>query len=371
MNDRAFTPAVTEYFYQKAAASGIPLSGTFELTPLCNMNCKMCYVRLSAEEQQERGALATPEQWLSVAKQAKSAGMLYLLITGGEPFLYPGFPELMEQLHKMGLVITVNTNGTLIREDTVQWLKKCPPVRINISLYGASDETYGRLCGDRLGFTKVKEAICLLKEAGLRVKLNCSLTPENAADLPAMVDFAKEQDLYLQLATYMFPPVRRKPGSVEKNFRFTPEQAAYYKAYGDYLTFTKERFYALRQSLEELSENTECIRYNDGAVHCRAGSCSFWVTWQGQLLPCGMFPDKTAFNVFRRPLPICWEATKEMVAKIRMPEKCNNCPGKNTCRTCAAMVLAENGSFDEPPRYRCEMYWSLNEQYRKLEEEMK
>ena len=36
--------------WEKAFAEGIPISGTFELTPRCNFNCKMCYVHLQPEE---------------------------------------------------------------------------------------------------------------------------------------------------------------------------------------------------------------------------------------------------------------------------------------------------------------------------------
>ena len=55
-------PVVTEFLYRKASRQGIPLSGTFELTPLCNMNCRMCYVRLSKEEQASSGRLKTAEE---------------------------------------------------------------------------------------------------------------------------------------------------------------------------------------------------------------------------------------------------------------------------------------------------------------------
>ena len=46
-------PPITEYLHAKAARQGIPLSGTFELAPLCNMNCRMCYVRMSREQQEQ------------------------------------------------------------------------------------------------------------------------------------------------------------------------------------------------------------------------------------------------------------------------------------------------------------------------------
>src|SRR5699024_6376908 len=116
----------------------IPLSGTFELTPVCNMNCRMCYVRMSREEQEAVHPLRTAKEWLELGKTARDRGMLYLLLTGGEPFLRPDFREILSGLHQMGLLITINSNGTLIDESVVEWLKESPPVRINITLYGAS-----------------------------------------------------------------------------------------------------------------------------------------------------------------------------------------------------------------------------------------
>ena len=45
-------PAITEYLHAKAARARIPLSGSFELTPVCNMSCRMCYVRMTKEQQE-------------------------------------------------------------------------------------------------------------------------------------------------------------------------------------------------------------------------------------------------------------------------------------------------------------------------------
>ena len=368
MNNPPVAPAVTEYLYRKATAAGIPFSGTFELTPVCNMDCKMCYIRLTRQEQEAMSPLADGQSWLKLARQARDAGMLYLLLTGGEPFLHPQIRQIQEGLHKMGLLISINSNGTLIDEGTVAWLKNCPPVRLNISLYGASDETYGALCGNPRGFTQVTGAIGLLKEAGIPVKLNCSLTPPNARDLPRMVAFAKENDLALQVATYMFPPVRRNGASVGKNARFSPEEAAYYMAYADYLTLGKERFLAQEGKLPQVLQTGE-ICEGDG-VRCRAGRCSFWVSWQGKLMPCGMFPEENAPNVFEMPFLKTWQAVKEAVSRIRLPAQCAVCNVKDSCRACAAMVATESGCFDQVPQYRCEMMHAYRDQWKRVKEEM-
>ena len=68
-----------------------PANGSIELLPLCNMKCDMCYVRLSREEMERQGRLRTADEWLKIGRQMKEAGVLFLLLTGGEPFLYPEF----------------------------------------------------------------------------------------------------------------------------------------------------------------------------------------------------------------------------------------------------------------------------------------
>ena len=64
------------------------------------------------------------DAWLDLARQAKEQGLLYLLLTGGEPLLHPDFREILTALHRMGLLVSVNTNGTLIDEEVVQWLRQ-------------------------------------------------------------------------------------------------------------------------------------------------------------------------------------------------------------------------------------------------------
>ena len=345
-------PVVTNYLYRKASRMGLPLSGTFELTPLCNMNCKMCYVRLDKQQQTAIRPIASAEQWLTLGKKAMDHGMLYLLLTGGEPFSHPQCREIITGLQEMGLLLNINTNGTLIGEDTVQWLKKSAPNRMNVTLYGASDATYARLCGTKNGFSKAKKAILMLKEAGVALKINCSITPDNVDDLPEIVAFCHEHDLVLQSTAYMFPPFRRDKNQIGNNFRFSPAEAAYYTAAAEWLTDGTETF--LNRQLPPVIDSEECAEIGDG-VRCRAGRCSFWVTWDGKLLPCGMFNLPDPPNVFEEDFDESWEKIKKQVEQIRLPAACATCGLKDSCRACAAMVYTESGCFDEIPQYRCEM----------------
>ena len=90
-------PRLSSYLHARACRSGTPLAGNFELTARCNFNCKMCYVHLTAEEQQRRGRELTADEWLAIAQEARSRGMLFLLLTGGEPLIRKDFRYLLTE----------------------------------------------------------------------------------------------------------------------------------------------------------------------------------------------------------------------------------------------------------------------------------
>ena len=328
--------ALTEYLYRKATQLKIPLNGTFELSPVCNFSCKMCYVRKTRKEVEESPRkILTLEDWLSIAKDAHAAGMLDLLLTGGEPLLWPDFWTLYETLVDMGLQISINTNGSLIDEEAIARFRQRPPRKISITLYGANDETYYRLCGARGVFTKVDQAIRGLKEAGIEVKLNCSMTPENAEDIDWIIDYAKAQNLVLALTTYMFPPVRRDPTQIGVNQRFTPEESSRYrlrylqKDRGEeqYQIFLKNLLagYAEPPGLEE-----DCIDLAEGKIRCRAGRAAFWVTWDGWMTPCGLM-NEPRMDLKKQAFPDAWNALTQATEQVRLSSLCESCANRNVC----------------------------------------
>ena len=357
--NNSMTP-LTDYLYNKASRKLIPLSGTFELSPVCNFACRMCYVRKTPQEvRQSPRRILTLDDWRRIAREARDEGMLYLLLTGGEPFLWPNFWTLYEELIRMGFLISINTNGSLIDDAAVERLKRLPPKRINITLYGASDETYAALCGVKGVFSKVDHAINALMEAGILVKLNCSLTPHNASDLEAMVAYAAERKLILDVATYMFPPIRRNAAMVGENEdRFTPVEAARHRIRVVELQNGPERF---RRYLEGIAAgcveppglDEGCVDPVDGRIRCRAGKASFWITWDGWLTPCGLMPEPKV-DLTGLPFGAAWTALAEASGALKLSGVCDKCPNVSVCHPCGAMAMAETGSAAGIPRYLCE-----------------
>ena len=371
MKQKLIEPRITEYLHRKASITKTPISGTFELLPLCNMDCKMCYIKMSKEKQESIARLRTKEEWIELAQKAKEKGMLFLLLTGGEPFLVKDFKELYIELHKMGFCISINSNGTMIDEDVIEWLKHYPPMRINMTLYGASNETYGRLCNNPKGFTQVTKAISLLKENNIQVKLNCSVTPYNKDDLKQMMDFAEEHDLVIQATSYMFPPLRKDKTKIGQNNRFNAEDAALYGAYISAYSNGFDRFkeYIESGQLALYDADDDCGVVEGDHMRCRAGITSFWMTWEGKMLPCGMIPEG-GLDPWEVGFDEAWENAKNIVSEIKLPVKCAGCGKKDECRACAAMVYTETGTYDKVPQYRCEMTKNYPEACKKVLKEL-
>ena len=356
--DSSPSRVLTDYLYTKATRLHLPLSGAFELSPVCNFSCRMCYVRKSRQEvQHSPRRILSLEDWRRIAREAREAGLLYLLLTGGEPLLWPDFWTLYDELTDMGFVLSVNTNGSLIDENAIAHFIQKPPQKISITLYGGSDATYRRLCGADGVFSKVDQAIRKLSEAGITVKLNCSLTPDNVQDLDFILQYAKERDLSLAATAYMFPPVRRDPSMVGKNARFTPEEAA--ACHLRYIKFDRSEETYLRY-LQRILEgyctppglDESCVDPTDGRIRCRAGSASFWITWDGWLTPCGMMPEPKV-DIHSKPFAHCWQALTELSAALRLSGLCETCPGRSICHPCAAIAMAETGTTEGIPRYKC------------------
>ena len=93
-----------DFLTYKAAQAGIPLSGTFELTARCNLDCKMCYIHKKANDSLVKKSEMSAAEWIDVAT-AQKAGMFLLLVTGGEPFLRPDFFEMYDEFKSLGLSV--------------------------------------------------------------------------------------------------------------------------------------------------------------------------------------------------------------------------------------------------------------------------
>lgn len=324
----------------------VPLTATFELTPFCNFSCVMCYVHLTKEKAEKQGRLLSADEWLQIARQAKEMGTLYVTLTGGEPFLHPEFWKIYGELNKMGFLITILSNGSMIDEAAMENFRDYGmPSTVKLTLYGASDETYKKVCKSPDGFTRISKAVDLLKEAGVPLKMTSTIVRENAHDLQKIYAFAREKQVPLQHTV-----------SVVKSSR------------GSENTTEKSRF-ALSDFSDELTlEELEKMKYpplKSPFAWCASYGTSLWMTWHGHVQMCSFMNIPEV--VYSGNLAADYLDLYNRLQKIKSPAECAECEWQEFCQRCPGILCAESGHPEKTDAGLCDMARRLHELYRKGE----
>ena len=144
---------------ERTREADIPYHGSFELTPLCNLDCKMCYVHL--QDPSVRHRMLSGEQWISLIQQAIDEGMMEAMLTGGEAMTHPAFWDIYMYLINHGIVTQVRQRvvcggdgrGCLRaggepypegRRGRLDCLSRGDPQQLYVAVDGAGDEV-GRI----------------------------------------------------------------------------------------------------------------------------------------------------------------------------------------------------------------------------------
>ncbi len=359
--------SIEKNLIQKAEMQRSPINGSIELLPLCNMNCNMCYVRLSPQEAEKQGRIRTLQEWMSIGEQMRDAGVLFLLLTGGEPLLYPDFKELYLGLRSMGMVLTINTNGTLINREWAEFFSKYKPRRINITLYGACNETYETLCHYPDGFERVIEGIHLLRDYEVPVKMGGSATIINQNEIRKIIEIGQELNVPVTIDTYMMPAIRERNKEYQFQSRLSPEEAGRLRIMSLKAEMGEQRFSEFRnQTLWEIDHILP--EPDQKQMNCHAGKSSFTINWQGEMRPC-VIMSEPAMSVFEHGFEKAWKYIVSETDKILLSSKCSSCNLRPICRNCAACALLEAGSYDAVPEYMCRYAQESEKQLRLCREQ--
>lgn len=360
-----------------------PLTANFELTPLCNQRCEMCFIRNTRSEVDAYGGLRPATSWLELARQLHQMGTLFILLTGGEPMLHPEFSTIYTSLRDMGFILTLNTNGTLITEKMCRETFRAKPRRVNVTLYGSNADTYEKLCHHSDGFEQTMRGLRLLREYDIDTKLNLSMVKANAEEYAELMSIADRLGIPVVSNSYMFPVSRghdgsRAVGCLES--RLSPEEAGRleslflrYKKGGEYEEFARQTVFQARKESEPSPEGT--------TLSCRAGRSSMWVSWHHHVSPCVMmetpcvnlatgathpfahdpstpFAEEAASHTTPslppNDLDAAWKWLTETCQHLPAFDDCSGCRLKHVCQVCYAAALHEKRQCGTL-RYLCDM----------------
>lgn len=186
--------------YLQALADDVPLGPKrtppgpvviWNLVRRCNLACKHCY-SISADHDFP-GELSTDEVY-AVMDDLKAFGVPVLILSGGEPLLRPDIYAISMRAKAMGFYVGLSTNGTLIDERNIGKIAAVGYDYVGISIDGLREthDKFRRLDG---AFDASMHGIHLCQAHGIKVGLRFTLTQDNAAELPAILDLIDEMDI--------------------------------------------------------------------------------------------------------------------------------------------------------------------------------
>ncbi|KGK91410.1 radical SAM protein [Desulfosporosinus sp. HMP52] len=336
------------------------LSASFELTTRCNLRCKMCYVCENVNDSNCKAKELTSEQWIGLAEEARDLGLLFLTLTGGEVFIRNDFKEIYEKLMRMGFILTIYTNGTLITPEIANWLASMPPFKVSITLYGASRKTYQEVTGSAEGYDKTVKAIDTLLEKNIPTEIKTTVVRGNKSEYDRLLEFAQQRKLELGIVNYVSP--RREGDNTNPiGNRLSPQELVEYEVHINErnielgLLMRKDNS-SMGSQLVSLERKDTIIQSSEpsDAFHCLAGKSAAWVTSDGRLLPCGLLDMVKAYPL-DQGFALAWEELKRGCELISPCKECQECLLQSFCEHCPARLLKETGQYDRKSPYLCEL----------------
>ena len=182
------------------SCKGTNLTAIIQLTDMCNLGCKYCYV---GEEGKSRMSIDTFKTALDKLIAAAGEGSVDIIYHGGEP-LARGFDfikattKIIEESHYRERVrADIQTNGTLLDDKVAKFLVE-HNISCGISLDGPKevhDANRVYKCGKKGSFDDVMAGIDNLREAGYAPGVLSVVTKKSLGKEKEIYDFFNSEGL--------------------------------------------------------------------------------------------------------------------------------------------------------------------------------
>jgi len=157
----------------------------------CNLTCKHCY-SISADHDFP-GELSTAEIH-RVMDDLRAFRVPVLILSGGEPLLHPDIFPISARAKALGFYVGLSSNGTLINDANIDRVAAQGYDYVGISIDGLRP-THDRFRRQVGAFDASLNALRLCRDHGLKAGMRFTLTTDNAADLPALLELMRAEGI--------------------------------------------------------------------------------------------------------------------------------------------------------------------------------
>jgi len=316
-----------------------------ELTYGCNLKCVHCY----NPTHEAKNELST-EQIYRILDGLAAQGCLWIGFTGGELFTRRDVFEIFRYAKSLGFVISILTNATLITPERADQIRALNPYWVDVSIYGATAETYEQVTQVPGSFAKFVKGVDLLQNRGIPMFLKLVLMTLNAHEFEAMREFAVSRRLRYQVGAEIHPKV---DGSKEPlAYRLSPEQQfeIWRKISGEQILENR------RPSPEDaLSQEEDRCGSAGQLFDCACGKSSAAITPHGKMNLC-LSTYTPQYDLTTGTVAEGWERLVSLVASLKPGQdyKCSGCELARHCTRGTGHGWMEQERFNGPciPHFR-------------------
>ncbi len=336
-----------------------PVIAEIALTYQCNLSCSFCYAgcnRTGLPEGWDESSTMTDAEVLRVLDIIRFQGRCpSVSFTGGEPTMRPALPEFVAHANTIGMKTNLITNGTALTPRLVARLADAGLHSAQISLEGPTAEIHDRIARRVGAFDALIAGIGRLRDAGIRVHTNTTVSQENLAHLEAIVDRIADTGLE-RLTMNLIIPCGSAAG--EGRDLHVP-----YSEIGPSILRVRARAEERGAEFIWYSPIPACmfntVAHGLGNQGCAAADGLLHVNPAGEVLPCSSFEhDESLGNLLEQPFEEVWRSgdASFLRNKEMMPDRCEGCPSSEFCQGACTLYWREIGlselggsDADRPP----------------------
>ncbi len=355
---RSYRPLAGLPLWERVHEARRPMSMELELTARCNFDCRHCYINLPAGDARAAAAELTADEIDRIAGEAVSMGVLWCLLTGGEPLLRPDFADIYTRLRKKGLLISIFTNAAAMTPGLADLFKTLPPRDVEVTVYGATEATYERVTRRQGSYAAFRRGLDLLLGSGVRVRLKAMALRSNVHEMDGIARFGRSLtvdfyrfDSYLHLR---YDRDETRNAEIKAERLSAAEIAALELA-------DPQKIKALRENCDKYIFSDVPLETGSDAplIRCGAGLEGFTIGPDGKFRLCSSLNHpECVYDLRRGSLKEAWEVFVPAVRERRSSrreflEGCAVCPIVNLCLWCPAHAHLETGELDLPVAEFC------------------
>ncbi|MBQ9673102.1 MAG: radical SAM protein [Ruminococcus sp.] len=351
-NDENKLKVFSEFIAHKTVKNRILYSAILELTPICNFNCHVCYIRMSEEEVKNSGKkIMRFDQWKYYIDGLCDLGLSSFTLTGGECTLHPDFAKIYEYIYDKGKQIVMITNGSAITDNIINLLVKKPPSKLCITLYGASEKTYEKFCKNGAAYHKVFENIEKLTSKKIYPIFNYTCSQYNIDDLEKVVAYAKKKHLQI-----------RPSWELISYNKCTDEIISKYQVDEKQYSQVADKIWGVDKSTDSDIENIENFNFSKvlddskiitKGISCDAARNHCSINWEGKMKSCVALDVFTVDSHKVGGVKEAWHKLVEWADNVPLLVECQKCIFRKRCSSCIAKHYNDTHQFGKPSPRLC------------------